>query len=95
MDCEIGEELQKMLKNIDLEKWRLGWVRDPVRAEDVENSVRFLMKGSDEIRRKVKEIIGKCRETLMENGSSYNNLIFPDSRVEKLTNTLFYSYPYR
>ncbi|XP_020237338.1 UDP-glycosyltransferase 43 [Cajanus cajan] len=55
---------------------------DLVRAEQVERGVRTLMEGGDEIRRKVKEMSGKCREALMENGSSYNNLV---SLIQELT----------
>ncbi|KAG5133210.1 hypothetical protein JHK82_024398 [Glycine max] len=53
-----------------------------VRAEEVENDVRLLMKGCDEIRKKVKETSDKCRVALIENGSSYNNLI---SMIQELT----------
>lgn len=48
---------------------------DLVQAEEVENGVRTLMNGSDEIRRKVKDMREKCRVALMENGSSYTNLM--------------------
>ncbi|XP_027333603.1 UDP-glycosyltransferase 43-like [Abrus precatorius] len=58
-------------------------VGDLVRAEEVEKGVRSLMKGSDEIRRKVKEMSDKCRGAFMENGSSYANL---GSLIQELTN---------
>lgn len=48
---------------------------DLVQAEEVENGVHTLMNGSDEIRRKVKDMREKCRVALMENGSSYTNLM--------------------
>ncbi|TKY45641.1 Anthocyanidin 3-O-glucosyltransferase 1 [Spatholobus suberectus] len=60
--------------------YRIGG--DLVRAEEVEKGVRSLMEGSDEIRRKVKEMSDKCKEALMENGSSYNNLV---SLIQELT----------
>ncbi|XP_003533826.1 UDP-glycosyltransferase 43 [Glycine max] len=49
---------------------------DLVRAEEVLNGVRSLMKGADEIQKKVKEMSDICRSALMENRSSYNNLVF-------------------
>ncbi|KAJ1440011.1 UDP-glycosyltransferase family, conserved site [Sesbania bispinosa] len=55
---------------------------DPVRAEEVENGIRSLMNGSDEIRRKVKEMSDKCKVALIENGSSYTNLM---SLIQELT----------
>jgi len=55
---------------------------DLVQAEEVENGVSTLMNGSDEIRRKVKEMKEKCRVALMENGSSYTNLM---SLIQELT----------
>nr|ADV71363.1 glycosyltransferase GT03H24 [Pueraria montana var. lobata] len=55
---------------------------DLVLAEEVENGVRSLMKGCDEIRRKVKEMSDKCRDASIENGSSYNNLM---SLIQELT----------
>lgn len=55
---------------------------DLVQAEEVENGVRTLMNGSDEIRRKVKDMREKCRVALMENGSSYTNLM---SLIQELT----------
>ncbi|ESW10545.1 hypothetical protein PHAVU_009G218800 [Phaseolus vulgaris] len=55
---------------------------DLVRAEAVEKGVRSLMEGSDEIRRKVKEMSEKCKSALIEDGSSYKNLV---SLVQELT----------
>jgi len=55
---------------------------DLVRAEAVEKGVRSLMEGSDELRRKVKEMSEKCKSSLVENGSSYNNLV---SLIQELT----------
>lgn len=55
---------------------------DLVRAEEVENGVRMLMNGCDEIRKKMKEMSEKCRVAFMENGSSYNNLM---SLIQELT----------
>ncbi|XP_058727535.1 UDP-glycosyltransferase 43-like [Vicia villosa] len=55
---------------------------DLVRVEEVENGVRMLMNGCDEIRKKVKEMSEKCKVALMENGSSYNNLM---SFIQELT----------
>lgn len=55
---------------------------DLVQAEEVENGVRTLMNLSDEIRRKVKDMREKCRVALMENGSSYTNLM---SLIQELT----------
>ncbi|XP_057433176.1 UDP-glycosyltransferase 43-like [Lotus japonicus] len=56
---------------------------DLVRAEEVEKGVRLLMNDSDEIRRKVMEMSGKCKMALIENGSSYGNLVF---LIQELTN---------
>nr|QHW04707.1 UDP-glycosyltransferase [Glycyrrhiza glabra] len=56
---------------------------DLVPAEEVENGVRSLMNGCDEIRGKVKEMSDKCRVALMENGSSYTNLV---SLIHELKN---------
>nr|AGU14122.1 UDP-glycosyltransferase [Cicer arietinum] len=56
--------------------------RDLVRAEEVENGVSTLMNGSDEIRKKVKDMSEKCRVALMENGSSYTDLL---SLIHELT----------
>lgn len=53
-----------------------------VQAEEVENGVSTLMNGGDEIRQKVKEMREKCRVALMENGSSYTNLL---SLIQELT----------
>nr|AGU14121.1 UDP-glycosyltransferase [Cicer arietinum] len=53
-----------------------------VQAEEVENGISTLMNGSDEIRRKVKDMSEKCRVALMENGSSYTNLL---SFIHQLT----------
>lgn len=55
---------------------------DLVCAGAVEEAVRTLMDGCDEIRRKVKEMRDTCRKALVENGSSYKSLV---SLVEKLT----------
>nr|A0A172J2G3.2 RecName: Full=UDP-glycosyltransferase 43; Short=PlUGT43; AltName: Full=UDP-glucose:daidzein C-glucosyltransferase [Pueraria montana var. lobata]AMQ26115.2 UDP-glycosyltransferase 43 [Pueraria montana var. lobata] len=60
--------------------YRVG--ADLVRAEEVENGLRSLMKGGDEIRRKVKEMSDTCRGALLENGSSYSNLV---SLIQELT----------
>ncbi|GAU48782.1 hypothetical protein TSUD_406250 [Trifolium subterraneum] len=53
-----------------------------VQAEEVENGVSTLMNHSEEIRKKVKKLSEKCRVALMENGSSYTNLV---SLVQELT----------
>jgi hypothetical protein len=53
-----------------------------VQAEEVENGVRTLMNHSDEIRMKVKKLSEKCRVALIENGSSYTNLV---SLIQELT----------
>lgn len=55
---------------------------DLVQAEEVKNGVTTLMNNSDEIRRKVKEMSEKCRVALMDNGSSYTNLV---SLIHELT----------
>jgi len=55
---------------------------DLVWAEEVKNGVSTLMNNSDEIRRNVKEMSKKCRVALMENGSSYTNLM---SLIQELT----------
>jgi len=55
---------------------------DLVRAEAVEKGVRSVMEGSDEMRRKVKEMSEKCKSALMENGSSHKNLV---SLLQELT----------
>ncbi|CAI8583209.1 unnamed protein product [Vicia faba] len=55
---------------------------DLVRAEEVENGIKILMNGCDEITKKVKDMSEKCRVALMEDGSSYNNLV---SLVKELT----------
>ncbi|XP_050871777.1 UDP-glycosyltransferase 43 [Lathyrus oleraceus] len=55
---------------------------DLVRAEEIENGVTKLKNGSDEIKRKVKDMSEKCRVALTENGSSYNNLV---SLIKELT----------
>ncbi|KAK2450297.1 anthocyanidin 3-O-glucosyltransferase [Trifolium repens] len=53
-----------------------------VQAEEVENGVRTLMNHSDEIRMKVKKLSEKCRVALIENGSSYTNLV---SLIQEIT----------
>ncbi|BAT79967.1 hypothetical protein LR48_Vigan213s002000 [Vigna angularis] len=55
---------------------------DLVRAEAVEKGVRSLIEGSDELRRKVKEMSEKCKSALVEKGPSYNNLV---SLIQELT----------
>jgi len=55
---------------------------DLVRAEEVESGVTILMNNSDEIRRKVKEMSEMYRVALMDNGSSYTNLV---SLIQELT----------
>ncbi|KAI5440931.1 UDP-glycosyltransferase 43 [Lathyrus oleraceus] len=60
--------------------YRVG--SDLVRAEEVENGVSKLMNGSDEVRKKVKEMSEKCRVALTDNGSSYTNLV---SLIQELT----------
>lgn len=76
----------EMVKELGLAvEIRLDYYRDGgdlVRAEEVEKGVRCLMNGCDEIRVKVKEMSEKFRVALMENGSSYTQLV---SLIEKLT----------
>ena len=55
---------------------------DLVCAEEVERGIRNLMDGGEEIRKKVKEMREKSRMTLIENGSSYKNLV---SLIDELT----------
>lgn len=47
---------------------------DLVLAEEFKRSLRRLMDGSDEVRRKVEEMKETIRMAVMENGSSYNSL---------------------
>lgn len=47
---------------------------DLVRAEEVERALRRLMKGDDDMRKRVKEMKRKTRLALLPNGSSYKSL---------------------
>ncbi|KAF5204026.1 Udp-glycosyltransferase 71k2 [Thalictrum thalictroides] len=47
---------------------------DLVLVEDIEKTVRYVIKGEEEVRRKVKEMKEKCRNALMDGGSSWLDL---------------------
>ncbi|WRX16354.1 UDP-glucuronosyl/UDP-glucosyltransferase - like 10 [Theobroma cacao] len=55
---------------------------DLVSPEELERALRRLMKGNDEVRRKMREMKQKSRVALMPNGSSYKSLA---SLIEELT----------
>ncbi|KAK7411739.1 hypothetical protein VNO78_03177 [Psophocarpus tetragonolobus] len=58
----------------------INMVEDLMRAEEVESGVRTLMEGSNEIRRKVKEMSEKCREALMVYSQVKSQGLSPDIR---------------
>ncbi|KAM7500402.1 hypothetical protein LguiA_024816 [Lonicera macranthoides] len=67
---EMVKEL-KLAVEITLD-YRLG--SELVLAEEVERGVESLMEGDSEVREKVKEMSIKCKNALMENGSSHESL---------------------